>query len=326
MKWTIGQPQAGDMIRVRAGSVLHYGVYVSDEEIIQFGRSPALGMTSPQDICVLATNIDDFLQGEFLEVAAFDKKEQKRKSTPTQIIESARARIGERGYDILQNNCEHFAYECVFGVHKSEQAERAKSGVLLDVYYAPLCKKVKLSSLFPLSRRAEIEACGSEKVRLEKYSVWKLLAFALKQSLGLQCKKLHFEKKENGQWTCKDCYFSLSHSGNLVAVALSTAPVGIDVEKVAPHAEGVVQKVLSDSERQTYNRLAEGEKTDFFIEKWTQKESVYKKGTKGTFSPRLIERFLGESRVIELNGNRYFLSVACDEIRNLRVFYNEKIK
>ena len=38
----------------------------------------------------------------------------------------ARSRLGEGGYNILHNNCEHFVNECVFGIKKSEQEEEVR--------------------------------------------------------------------------------------------------------------------------------------------------------------------------------------------------------
>ena len=40
MKWTLKTPASGDMVRVKAGSIYHYGVFVSESEIIQFGLAP----------------------------------------------------------------------------------------------------------------------------------------------------------------------------------------------------------------------------------------------------------------------------------------------
>ena len=37
------------------------------------------------------------------------------------------ARIGEGGYNIIHNNCEHLAYECVFGEKKSEQTDAIRA-------------------------------------------------------------------------------------------------------------------------------------------------------------------------------------------------------
>ena len=124
MKWLLGEPKSGDMIRVKAGTIHHYGVFVSDSEVIQFGLAPnARPELKDSDIEVLSTDIDTFLQNQFLEVAEFDRKEKKTHPTPDEVIAKARARMGERGYHILYNNCEHFAYECVTGKHYSEQVD-----------------------------------------------------------------------------------------------------------------------------------------------------------------------------------------------------------
>lgn len=127
MKWILGEPHIGDMIRVRSGSIYHYGVYVSDSEVIQFGLAPAARPTlRDTDIEVLSTDIDTFLSGQFLEVAEFDRKEKKANKTPEEAVSIARARMGERGYHILYNNCEHFAYECVTGKKYSEQVDSVR--------------------------------------------------------------------------------------------------------------------------------------------------------------------------------------------------------
>ncbi len=127
MTWMFSEPTFGDLIRVKYGEFWHYGIYADDNEIIQFGYNPAGGLIPPEEVKVLSTNIDEFLLGGFLEVAQFDKKELKKKRNPTDTVNIARSRIGEAGYHILQNNCEHFANECVFGEHKSKQVDSVRN-------------------------------------------------------------------------------------------------------------------------------------------------------------------------------------------------------
>jgi len=40
MNWTFREVKSGDIIRIQLGPIYHYGIYVSDEEIIQFDRFP----------------------------------------------------------------------------------------------------------------------------------------------------------------------------------------------------------------------------------------------------------------------------------------------
>ena len=42
MKWSFVEPSSGDMIRVKLGSIYHYGIFADDGEIIQFGLPPVL--------------------------------------------------------------------------------------------------------------------------------------------------------------------------------------------------------------------------------------------------------------------------------------------
>lgn len=126
MKWTFNEARPGDMVRVCLGEVYHFGIYVSDEEIIQFGPPPTTILRKDEDIEVCVTDIEDFLLGKFLEVAEYDRKEKKKARSAEEIIELARGRIGEKGYSILYNNCEHFVHECVFGEKYCSQTENIR--------------------------------------------------------------------------------------------------------------------------------------------------------------------------------------------------------
>ena len=75
------------------------------------------------EIEVIKSPIEDFLNGGFLEVRVFSKKELKEKFPNKKIVEIALSKIGEKGYNLLYNNCEHFANFCVFGKKISFQVE-----------------------------------------------------------------------------------------------------------------------------------------------------------------------------------------------------------
>ncbi len=116
------------MVRVKVNSQMdHYGVFVSDSEVIQFGKNPSLRLgLADTDVFVCATDIDEFRDGGYPEFADLSFSEKLKRFKTDKIIENARSRIGEGGYNIIYNNCEHFAYECIFGKKYSSQAEKAK--------------------------------------------------------------------------------------------------------------------------------------------------------------------------------------------------------
>lgn len=122
MKWEYKDCQYGDIIRVKLGCVYHYGIFVSDNEVIAFGLPPiAENLQNQQAIKVLATDIDVFSCGNLVETAVLTFKERMKRRSPEQTVTLARERIGEGGYNIIHNNCEHFVNDVVFGEKVSQQ-------------------------------------------------------------------------------------------------------------------------------------------------------------------------------------------------------------
>lgn len=122
-KWQLIDPYPGSHIRTKVGEVYHHGIYIGNDEVVQFGL-PSEFMQNPKNIKVLKSNMKDFLVG-FLEVRVYDKKELKEKRSDEEIVSIALSRVGEGNYNLFRNNCEHFAYECVFGVKRSDQVDSA---------------------------------------------------------------------------------------------------------------------------------------------------------------------------------------------------------
>lgn len=118
MQWLEKEPKYGDLVRTKTSFYHHYGIFVSPDRVIQFGQPDNVYRPS-QEIRVLASDVYAFLQGGELEVGKPDARERRSMASPEQIVARAEARLGQGGYDILHNNCEHFVNECAFGEHTS---------------------------------------------------------------------------------------------------------------------------------------------------------------------------------------------------------------
>lgn len=114
MQWEFNTPKKGDIIRVKVSFYYHYGIFVDEKNVIQFGL-PDEPIRSKETITVLKSDIYTFLSGGVLEVGIPDKDERKKMYSPDKIVENAYLALGEGGYDILHNNCEHFVNKCAFG-------------------------------------------------------------------------------------------------------------------------------------------------------------------------------------------------------------------
>ncbi len=328
MKWELKEPVRGDIVRVATSGLYHFGIYVSDEEVIQFGLPPSRrASTNPEDIKVLASDIDEFLAGGFLEVCVYDRKEKKKNRTPDEIVSYARDQIGRGGYHILYNNCEHFANECANGERVCHQTDdlRAlfRSIPVVDVYLSELPDTDMTLPLGCKEREKEIASVSNERVRREKYFVWRLLCYALERSFGLKENKLRFTKNKHGRWSVSGAEISISHSDGALAVAVSRESVGIDIEVVrAPRAEKMAERIMSDAEFSEFENVADEEKLNRLIEIWTRKEALFKSQNKDSFNPKEADsrgsNFRSES--IVFNDKCYIWSVVTPTPEKVRVF------
>ena len=88
----------------------HHGIDLGDGTVAHYleGRE------------ILRSSTDDFSQGQPLTVIAHAD------ASPTRVtLQRAMSRIGEQNYNLLFNNCEHFATWCKTGRHRSGQIDSA---------------------------------------------------------------------------------------------------------------------------------------------------------------------------------------------------------
>jgi hypothetical protein len=123
--WKTKKPVLGDHIRVSRGLYYHHGIYADDYCVFHFA-SPSDNEMNPETARVLYTTLDGFLKGGTLEVREYTFEESNKKRNPKEVIDAAIKSIGEGGYNVISNNCEHFANRCIFGESKSEQVDNVK--------------------------------------------------------------------------------------------------------------------------------------------------------------------------------------------------------
>ena len=112
-------------------------------------------------------------------------------------------------------------------------------------------------------------------------------------------------------------YFSISHSGDYIAVAVSSREIGVDIEEISDFKESVADKYFSETEREY---IFKGNKNINFFKLWTAKEAIIKKQgitMKELSKLELIPTFNGflheNTRVITKTTENYVISVSFDE-------------
>ncbi len=160
------------------------------------------------------------------------------------------------------------------------------------VYYSNFKKSTKISQLIgqpmPKLREEYLATISDFTRRGQSRAVFALLNLALRD-MGAELNPDDFYVEENGRWKIKgDRYvFSLSHSGDTVAVAVvdktftvGIDDVGIDVEEVSPRLE-TVQKFIVDWEKnngENFNLdgLEEWDRLLQLTKLWSKRESQIK--------------------------------------------------
>lgn len=125
--WVQKKPSFGDQIRVNRGFYSHHGIYASDDCVIHFAPPGNTDHLDPSAAKIIQTSLEEFLKGGILEVRSYSEEELKMKRIPKDIVNCAFSHLGEGGYDLVSNNCEHFSNLCAFGTKTSNQVNQVLS-------------------------------------------------------------------------------------------------------------------------------------------------------------------------------------------------------
>jgi len=179
-------------------------------------------------------------------------------------------------------------------------------------------------SYFSDSLAEHINRYKLAKDQLRSYCLYRLLRFAIKKDF------LSVEFQPTGCPILPDeeFFISLSHSGNIVAVAISQKKLSIDLEVVS---ERVLQlnceKWLTTAEQSLYKSLPPKKQIRYLTKVWTEKECYVKydgRGIKAMFGNGAIDfaklpiKFNFTPKfVTDAYSNKYCLTVCTED--NVRV-------
>lgn len=123
----------GDHLSSSRKLYTHHGIYLGCDEVIHYS-----GFASKMSAgAIEITTLENFCQGNGAKVI----KHENRRWDAQETIERAFGRLGEDWYNLLANNCEHFANWCIDGSHRSPQVERVAGFALNAVTYAAIKRR-----------------------------------------------------------------------------------------------------------------------------------------------------------------------------------------
>lgn len=184
-----------------------------------------------------------------------------------------------------------------------------------DVYVALLPEGECGAPLYPEERDAYVKNTANLTVRRERYFVWRLLEIAARRSLGLELSEIGLHR-EGERWTGELADISLAHGGGALAVAISGAPVGVDIELLSDGSDGdrLAERFFNDAERAEYYAAPESERGLAFLRVWTAKEAIFKSQRGSIFAPSDVDSHSSRvhSSILRLGERDLVLSVASE--------------
>ena len=171
---------AGDHLEVprRHGLFMHHGIDLGDGTVAHYLEGEQ----------ILRSSLDDFTSGENPRV--IDHAE----ADPTGLtLRRAMSRIGEQRYNLLFNNCEHFAVWCKTGQHRSGQVERALGSGAIGA--------LALGQMLPAALLAGVRMLLQKGINIEQGAGVARRALSELSSLRQQLqKRLEKELRQMEQW------------------------------------------------------------------------------------------------------------------------------
>ncbi len=144
---------AADHLQVprQHGLFHHHGIDLGDGTVAHYleGRE------------ILRSTLEEFCRGEVFSVITHNNA-----STTGITLRRAMSRIGEQNYNLLFNNCEHFANWCKTGMHRSDQIEDClKTGRFSAMLIGKLFPKTFLRALALLINQGLVDEASKQKAK-----------------------------------------------------------------------------------------------------------------------------------------------------------------
>lgn len=138
----------GDILKVNRGLYYHFGVYAGNGRVIHFS-APKGDEINPLTANICEVSLDDFANGDSPEV----DNSYEPAFGPEEIVERARKMIDTQlgRYDLLTNNCEHFANWCKTGYTKCQQTgivDEVRQKIFKEIQSNPIFKEIQSNPMF----------------------------------------------------------------------------------------------------------------------------------------------------------------------------------
>lgn len=120
MSQTAPIPLGAHLVSPRSG-YKHHGIYTGCGQVIHYsGLANGLSQGPIEEV-----PLEAFCQGNEFSI----RPEPTAQYQGIDVVHRARSRLGEDGYNLISNNCEHFCHWCLHGKPRSKQVRRTVTAI-----------------------------------------------------------------------------------------------------------------------------------------------------------------------------------------------------
>lgn len=176
---------------------------------------------------------------------------------------------------------------------------------------------LELLESLPLERQQKIKRCRKFEKKQQSLGAGLLLQRVLERyGIAEDAVYENANRKPMAEGIC----FNLSHTDGLVICAVSSLPVGCDVERVRRAPKHLVQRYFCENEKAHLKACDEARYNEAFFRLWTMKESYIKMTGEGMSIPLNAYEVQLENEVkILRNGKRQACSVREYHVSGYRI-------
>ena len=183
------------------------------------------------------------------------------------------------------------------------------------VYMAKIADFLDNTNLPPFAEE-EIAKITNQNVINQKKSTFGLLKKAVKEVFDFDDDFKHIEKTKNGKPISSKYFLSISHSKNVVAVAIASENIGIDVEMIDEKKDfNKLKKYILNKNETMISSIEE------LTSLWTKKEAKFKFYGGERFIPKNINTLDFDAKSFQFvnKGAKYILSVVADNLEKINI-------
>lgn len=135
-------PKAGDLLEIWRNGYRHYGICTAYDRVVHYAGDKRSKLSA----VIKATSLSEFASGGNIKVVVPEN------ALPvSEVVSLAESGVGKRGYNLIFNNCEHFARECKTGEGRSGQVEGVAMGGLFSVAVAIASRRPQVAVAISLA-------------------------------------------------------------------------------------------------------------------------------------------------------------------------------